>query len=275
MRATSEMAIELSHGAAIQSTTSSSAIKFLTSKWGALNAAGKLNIQLLTEGSYDVPSRSLYMVTVGDDFLYMHVGAKVREALGNDFTGRLLSSIGDQVSRDLHEAYAATVRFGAPIYVRFTSPLTNNVLLWERVILPLPAGPNGTMLVCYSEVMSHQSEVYEYVFMHSPIPMLTIYPIFAPDGALDDGWIVLINNVAREVFGVQDAVNNRRLRELKAFQRPDFWAEIAALHPQSDPPGTVSDLSPIGDKYCTLLVRLKHLVLLRFQPRILQSPSAV
>jgi hypothetical protein len=268
------MAIEVSYGAAIQSSTSSPAIKFLTSKWSTLNAAGKLSIQLLTEGSYDVPSRSAYMVTLGDDFLYMHVGAQVRESLGQDFTGRLLSTIGDQVSRDLHEAYAATVKFGAPIYVRFTS-LSDNVLLWERVILPLPAGPNSTILVCYSEVMSHQSEVYEYVFMNSPIPMLTIYPIFAPDGALDDGWIVLINDVAREVFGVQDAVNNRRLRELKAFQRPDFWAEIAALHPQSDPPGTVSDLSPIGDKYCTLLVRLKHLVLLRFQPRFLQVPSAV
>lgn len=269
------MAIELSYGAAIQTATSSPAIKFLTSKWSALNAAGKLNVQLLTEGSYDVPSRSLYMITIGDDFLYMHVGAKVRESLGNDFTGRLLSSIGDQVSRDLHDAYAATVRYRAPIYVRFTSPRTENVLLWERIILPLPAGPNGTILVCYSEVMSHQAEVYEYVFMNSPIPMLTIYPIFAPDGALDDGWIVLINQVAREVFGVQDAGANRRLRELKPFQRADFWADVGALYPQSDPPGTVSDLSPLGDKYCTLLVRMKHLALLRFQPMNLRTPSAV
>ena len=71
-----------------------------------------------------------------------------------------------------------------------------NVLLWERIILPVPVGPNGAILVCYSEVMSHQAEIYEYVFMHSPIPMLTIYPIFAPDGALDDGWIVLINQLA-------------------------------------------------------------------------------
>jgi hypothetical protein len=147
--------------------------------------------------------------------------------------------------------------------------------LWERIILPLPAGPNATILVCYSEVMSHQAEVCEYVFMHSPIPMLTIYPIFAPDGAIDDGWIVLINAVAREVFGVHGSVSNRRLRELTTFQRPDFWADIASLFPQSDPPGTISDLSPIGDKYCTLLVRLKHLALLRFQPRSLHTPSVV
>jgi hypothetical protein len=269
------MAIELSYGAAIQAATASPAIKFLTSKWGALNAAGKLNVQLLTDGSYDVPSKSLYLVTLGDDFLYMHVGARVRESLGNDLTGRLLSSAEDQVSRDLHDACAATVKYHAPIHVRFTSPRTGSVLLWECIILPLPAGPNSTILVCYSEVMSHQAEVCEYVFMHSPIPMLTIYPIFAPDGALDDGWIVLINQSAREVFGVQEASGNRRLRELKALQRPDFWAELATLYPLSDPPGTVSGLSPLGDNYCTLLVRMKHLALFRFQPANLGMPETV
>jgi hypothetical protein len=269
------MAIELSYGAAIQAATTSPAIKFLMSKWSALNAAGKLNVQLLTDGSYDVPSKSLYMVTIGDDFLYMHVGAKIRGSLGNDFTGRLLSSVDDQVSRDLHDACAATVRSHSPVHVRFTSPRTGNVLLWECIILPLPAGPNATILVCYSEVMSHQADVCEYVFMHSPIPMLTVYPIFAPDGALDDGWIVLINQSAREVFGVQEASGNRRLRELKVLQRSDFWAEIAALFPHSDPPGTVSNLSPLGDKYCTLLVRMKHLALLRFQPVSLSMPQTV
>lgn len=269
------MAIELCYGAAILTATTSPAIKFLISKWSALNAAGKLDIQLLTEGSYDVPSKSLYMIALNDDFLYMHVGAKVRESIGSDFTGRLLSSIGDQVSRDLQDAYAATVKYRAPIHLRFTSPQTESVLLWERIILPVPVGPNGTILVCYSEVMSHQAEVYEYVFRHSPVPMLTLYPIFGPDGALDDGWIVLINQLAREVFGVQDVSGNRRVRELKAFQRPDFWAEIAFLYPQSDPPGTVTAMSPLGDKYCTLLVRMKHLALMRFQPVSLRIPEAV
>ncbi|MFZ5692579.1 MAG: hypothetical protein ACOY5F_15120 [Pseudomonadota bacterium] len=266
--------MELSYGAAIQTVTSSPAIKFLLSKWTALNAAGKLDVQLLTEGAYDVPSKSIYMISIGDDFLYMHVGTKIRDLLGKDVTGKLLSSIDGKLSSDLHEAYAATVRYRAPIYARFTSR-SENVLLWERIILPLPVGESGTILVCYSEVMSHQAEVYEYVFRHSPVPMLTLYPIFAPDGALDDGWIVLINQLAREVFGVPDVSGNRRVRELKAFQRPDFWAEIASLYPQSDPPGTVSALSPLGDKYCTLLVRMKHLVLLRFQPVSLRMPEAV
>lgn len=269
------MAIELHYGPAIQTATSSPAIKLLVSKWTALNAAGKLSVQHLTEGSYDVPSKSIYMVTMGDDFLYMHVGAKVRETLGHDFTGRLLSSIGDQVSRDLHEVYAATVKCGAPMHVRFTSPMSENALLWERIILPLRAGPNGTILVCYSEVASHQREVYEYVFLNSPVPMVTTYPIFTPDGMIDDGWIVLINEVAREMFDMQEPVSNRRLRELKAFQRSDFWADLAAHYPRSDPPGAVIDGSPLGVRYRTLLVRLKYLVLLRFQPKTLNAPSLV
>lgn len=269
------MAIELSYGAAIQTATSSPAIKFLISKWSALNAAGKLTVQLLTDGSYDVPSKSIYMVTIGDDFLYMHVGARLRETMGHDFTGRLLSSIGDQVSRDLHEAYAATVKFRAPMHVRFTSPLSENALLWERIILPLSAGPNGTILVCYSEIMSHQAEVCEYVFMNSPVPMVTIYPIFTPDRLIDDGWIVLINQVAREVFNMHEPVSNRRLRELKAFQRADFWAEIESRFPQADPPGATIEMSPLGEKYGTSLVRLKHLALLRFQPKSLRMPSVI
>ncbi|MFN3351375.1 hypothetical protein [Pseudorhodoplanes sp.] len=269
------MALELSHGSAIQGATTSQAIRFLLSKWSALNAAGKLDVKLLTEGSYDIPAHSVYMVALGDDFLYMHFGEKLRQATGKDFTGRLLSSIGDQVAHDLHQVYSATLRFGAPVYVRFTSPLDDRVLLWERLVLPLPAGPSAAILVCYSEVMCHQAEVYEYVFRHSPVPMLTIYPIYTPDAALDDGWVVLINDTARDIFNVRGNVANLRLRELRPFQRADFWAAIAALYPQSDPPGTTSELSPLGDNYRTLLVRMKHLALLRFQPKSLQNPSVV
>ena len=269
------MAIELHYGAAIQTASSSQVIKFLNSKWSTLHAAGKLNVQLLTEGSYDIPSRSIYMITMGDDFLYMHVGAKLREIIKQDFTGRLLSSlVDDPVARDLHEAYAAAVQYAAPMYARFTSPLTENVLLWERMILPVPAGKTGTILVCYSEIISHQLEVYEYVFRNSPVPMMVVYPIFTPEHVIDDGWIVLINDMARNVFGVHEPVGNRRLRELKAFQRPELWSELAGRYPTADPEALLN-IPVVDDQRDSILVRLNHLSILRFPPRSLRTPTLV
>ena len=268
------MAIELHYGATIQTVTASSAIKFLNSKWSTLHAAGKLGVQLLTEGNYEIPAKSIYMITMGDDFLFMHVGSRIRDTIGQDFTGQLLSSIGDQVSQDLRDAYTATVKYEAPMYARFTSPVTENVLLWERMILPVPAGPTGTILVCYSEIMSHQLEVYEYVFRNSPVPMMVVYPIFTPHKLIDDGWIVLINDVARNVFDVHDNVGNRRLRELKAFQRADLWSELAERYATANPEAALKT-SVLGDANDSVLVRLNHLALLRFPPKSLQTPVVV
>ena len=268
------MAMEVHYGAAIQAVTSSPAIKFLISKWNTLHASGRMTVQLLTEGNYDIPAKSVYMVTLGDDFLFMHVGQKILDTVKQDFTGRLLSSLDDDIARDLHDAYGAAVKFGAPMYLRFTSPLTEDVLLWERVILPVPAGPNGTILVCYSEVMSHQLEVYEYVFRNSPVPMMVVYPIFTPQKVIDDGWIVLVNETGRVVFDLHERVGNRRLRELKSFQCPELWEELAQAFSDSDPESTIQ--APVlGEGYRTLLVRLKHLALLRFQPKSLATPTLV
>ncbi len=268
------MAMEVHYGAAIQAVTASPAIKFLISKWNTLHASGRMTVQLLTEGNYDIPAKSVYMITLADDFLFMHVGTKIRETVQQDFTGRLLSSLDDDVARDLHDAYGATVKYGAPMYLRFTSPMTEDVLLWERVILPVPVGPGGTILVCYSEVMSHQLEVYEYVFRNSPVPMMVVYPIFTPQKVIDDGWIVLLNETGRMVFGIHDRVGNRRMREFKAFQCPELWAELAQSFSRREPESRI--WAPVlGEDYTTLLVRLKHLALLRFQPRALHAPTMI
>jgi hypothetical protein len=152
--------------------------------------------------------------------------------------------------------------------------MADDVLLWERVILPVPAGPDSTILVCYSEVMSHQLEVYEYVFRNSPVPMMVIYPIFTPQKVIDDGWIVLVNETGRVMFDLREPVGNRRLRELKAFQSPELWEELA--HSFSAPNPESSLQAPVlGERYLTLLVRLKHLALFRFPPRMLQQPTLV
>jgi len=268
------MAMEVHYGAAIAAATSSPAIKFLISKWNTLHASGRMTVQLLTEGNYDIPAKSVYMITLADDFLFMHVGAKIRDTVQQDFTGQLLSSIDDQVARDLEDAYGATVKYGAPMYLRFTSPMTEDVLLWERVILPVPAGPGSTILVCYSEVMSHQIEVYEYVFRNSPVPMMVVYPIFTPQKVIDDGWIVLLNETGRMVFDIHDRVGNRRLRELEAFQRAELWGELAQSFSRPEPESRIQ--APVlGADYTTLLVRLKHLALLRFQPKTLHAPTLV
>jgi hypothetical protein len=53
-----------------------------------------------------------------------------------------------------------------------------------------------------------------------------------------------------------------------------LWEELAQAFSDSDPESTIQ--APVlGEGYRTLLVRLKHIALLRFQPKSLATPTLV
>jgi hypothetical protein len=187
------------------------------------------------------------------------MGSNVRAAIGADRTGRLLSTVGTAITRDLCGAYRQAVEQGKPIFLRFTSPAAQNALVWERVVLPIPVEPLGAILVCYSEVLSHHQDVFEYLFMNARHPSLVTYPIFNPAQELDDGWVLLMNNSARAAFAYDRPIGNLRLRELPLFQFGELWAQLRARYASANPHVTVS-----LDRVELDLIKVKRLLAYRF-----------
>jgi hypothetical protein len=110
--------------------------------------------------------------------------------------------------------------------MRFTSSIAQNALVWQRLVLPIPVPRLGTILVCYSEVLSHHHTVFEFLFKTARHPGLVTYPIFNNARELDDGWVLLMNDAARAAFSYDRPIGNLRLRELPLFQFGRVWAKL-------------------------------------------------
>ena len=234
------MAVEIFHYDSIPQDALAPAMKFLLTKWNTLSVMNKLTLQALTENTtFNIADNSSYMIPAGDDFFFMHVGKNVSAAIGQDFTGLLLSHVNDTIAQDLLDAYQQAAAQQKPVFLRFTSDIAQNALVWERLILPAPIERIGPILVCYSEVLSHHQEVFEYLFQNARNPWIVTYPIFS-DGILDDGWVLLMNAAARTAFPYQGRIKNLRLRDLSLFQFGELWGRLRDGYAQANPRTTVS-----------------------------------
>jgi hypothetical protein len=254
------MAVEIFDYDSIPPDALGPGMQFLLTKWNTLSGMNRLTLQALTENtSFNVVDNSAYMLTAEDDFFYMHMGANVRSAIGRDRTGQMLSAIPNAITGDLLVAYRQAVAPEKPIFLRFTSPHAQNALVWERLVLPIPVARLGTILVCYSEVMSHHHDVFEYLFRNARHPSIITYPIFDSAQELDDGWVLLMNDAARAAFSYRQPIGNLRLRELPLFQFGQLWAQLRARYACANPHATVS-----LDRVELDLIKVKRLLALRF-----------
>jgi hypothetical protein len=264
------MAVEIFHYDHIPQDKLVPAMKFLLTKWNTLSVMNRLALQAVTEDAiYNIPDNSAYMVTAGDDFYFMHVGANVRAAIGDNHTGKLLSTVPTAIAHDLRDAYQQAVAQRKPLFMRFTSPVAQNALVWERLVLPLPVDRLGTVLVCYSEVLTHHQGVFEYLFKSARYPWVITYPIFNPDQQLDDGWVLLMNDAAHVVFRRQRPVGNLRLRELALFQVGELWGKLREHYVAANPRSRLW-----YDRLELELVRLNNLVAYRFDTSVASAATA-
>ena len=209
-------------------------MRFLLTKWTTLAGMSKLALQTITDSTnFNIADNSAYMVSAGDDFFFMHMGKAVQAAIGENLTGRLLSEVNDTVARDLLEAYREAAARQQPVFMRFTSSIAQNALVWQRLVLPIPVPRLGTILVCHTEVLSHHHTVFELLFKTARHPGLVTYPIFNNARELDDGWVLLMNDAARAAFSTtghrqpaparaaavpeQDATGTRRWQEQSSY----------------------------------------------------------
>jgi hypothetical protein len=251
------MAIEVFQGGSIPRELSSGAMEFLWAKWKTLNSTNNLSLQrLIEESSRPLHINSTYMLSVGDDFVYLYAGDAVQAAAGFNPTGRLLSTSSSPVARDLLAVYRQTARALVPCFVRFSSA-RNGRQIWQGLVLPIKLAPGTVLIVCYTELIGHQSEVYEHLFQTSRDAMLIASPIANEMGEVIDGWVVMINDAARDVLTFRDSIGNLRLRHLQRLQGLELRFK---LHPPVAP-GTV--LRTSGGEFEAEIIRFAHVFALR------------
>jgi PAS domain-containing protein len=252
------MAIEVFQGGSIPRELTSGAMEFLWAKWRALNATGGLSLQRLTEeSSYQLAANSTYMITVGDDFVFMYIGEAIQAEAGTNRTGQLISRSDNPIARDLLAVYRQSAKTLMPSFVRF-SGARNGRRIWQGLVLPIKLAPGTVLLVCYSELISHQSEVCEHLFQTSRDAMLIASPIANEAGDVLDGWVVMMNDAAREFLGFQDSIGNLRLKHLPLVKDLEFRFK---LHPPVAP-GSVTTVTN-GDGYAAEIIRFAHVFAMR------------
>ncbi|MBY0382718.1 MAG: hypothetical protein K2W78_12460 [Xanthobacteraceae bacterium] len=256
------MALEIFTGPLIPRELTTAAMEFLWAKWKTLYATGDLTLQrLVEESSYPLRTNCVYLLTTGDDFVYAYVGDAIQKATGHNRAGTLLSQSNNPLSSEYAAVYRKVADQMTPACLRYTSPRSQNGKLWLRLALPVRIAPNTMMIVVYSEFVSHHMEVYDHLFRTAPDAMVIASPIVNDVGHTQDGWVVMMNDRAREVLGFTSSIGNLRLSQIKQFANIDFWGRLYA------PRSTGAACPTCTADFDIELMRFPHVFGLRLRPK--------
>jgi hypothetical protein len=260
------MALEVFNGTSIPRELATEAMEFLWAKWKTLHATNDLTLQRLTEEcSYNLRVNSVYLMSVGDDFVYLYVGQATQAATsGRLLAGTLLSQSDNPLAHEFAKVYRETARKLTPTFLRFTGARAQNGQLWQRLVLPIRIADGAVILVIYSELINHQTEVYDQLFRTAPDAMMIACPITNDVGHATDGWVVMMNDRAREVLNFTGSIGNLRLNKLPQFAGVDLWARLYA--PKS------AAVTAIDIKDFNLeIMRFPHVFGLKIRPKLVEE----
>lgn len=264
------MALEVFNGTSIPRELATEAMEFLWAKWKTLNSTNDLTLQRLTEEcSYPLRPYSTYLMSVGDDFVYMYVGQAIQAATsGKTLAGTLLSQSDNPLAGDFAEVYRETAKKMTPTFLRFTGARSQNGKLWQRLVLPIRVADGAVILMIYSELISHQTEVYEHLFRTAPDAMIVACPIANDVGHTTDGWVVMMNDSARMMLNFKGGIGNLRLTQLPQFAGIDLWGRLYA-------PKTAAAATPIvTPDFDIELMRFPRAFGLRIKPKTVRADGA-
>jgi PAS domain-containing protein len=256
------MAIEVFTGTSIPRELATAALEFLWAKWKTLNDTNSLTLQRLTEEcSYELRANSTHMMSVGDDFVYVYVGKNIQAAANDNLAGTLLSHSDNPVRREFIEVYRQVAKRMSPAFIRFTGTRSQSGKIWQRLVLPIKITEGTVMLVIYSELISHQLEVYEHLFRTAPDAMVIASPITNDVGHAIDGWVVMMNDRARQLLNFDSSIGNLRLTELPQFAGVDIWGRLYA-------PKSAAAATPVAiADFDIEIMRFPHVFGLRISPK--------
>lgn len=257
------MALEVFSGSSIPRELTTAAMEFLWAKWKTLHATGDLTSQrLIEETTYPLRDNCVFMMNVGDDFVYTYVGRAIQRATGRNQSGTLLSASDNPLNRDYAAVYRQVIGRMQPACMRYTSPRKQTGQIWQRLVLPIRITEDSSMIVVYSELISHHMEVYDHLFRTAPDAMVIACPINNDVGHTTDGWVLMMNDAARDLLDFEGTIGNLRLSELPQFAGIDFWGRLY----DSPKERNTMPLTAVGLEI--ELMRFPHVFGLKLHPRI-------
>lgn len=260
------MAIEVFQGSTIPRDIATAGMEFMFAKWRTLSGTGALTLQrLLDEAANDIRDRCHLLTPAGDDFAYVYIGSAMLEAIQPGPAGTVLSR-NTPLAREFAEVYRRVLRDKTPVFTRFTGRRSAPGTIWHQLIMPVQTSPNSTVIACYSELISHQIEVYEHLFRTASDAIAVASPITNDAGHVIDGWVLMMNDRAREVLRYTEPLMNLRLSALHQFDGIDLWGRIYAPRP-----ATKSLIVTAGDLEIEIL-RFPHVFGLRMKAKNAASP---
>ncbi|MES2750113.1 MAG: hypothetical protein V4661_01960 [Pseudomonadota bacterium] len=256
------MAIEVFNGTSIPRELTTAAMEFLWVKWKTLSDTNDLTLQRLTEEcTYPLRSNSIHLLSAGDDFVYMYVGEAVQAAAGENLTGTLLSQQTNLLKREFADVYRQVAKRLTPAFVRFTATWSQSGQLWQRLVLPIRVADGTVILLVYSELINHQTEIYDHLFRTAPDAMVVACPITNDAGHTIDGWILMMNDRARKFLNFDGSIGNLRLTQLPQFAGIDLWGRIYA-------PKSAALVTPVRTADFDIeIMRFPHVFGLRIRPK--------
>jgi PAS domain-containing protein len=264
------MSLEIFSTTSIPRELTTAAMEFLWAKWKTLHATGDLTLQRLTEeSSHRLRDNCVFLLTAGDDFVYTYVGETIQKATGHNRAGTLLSDSNNPLSREYAAVYRKVADQMMPVCLRYTSPRSQNGKLWLRLALPVRVAPDAVIIVVYSELVSHHMEVYDHLFRTAPEAMVVASPIINDVGHTKDGWVVMMNDRAREILKFTTSIGNLRLSQIPQFANIDFWGRLYA-------PKATTIATPLATPDFDIeLMRFPHVFGLKLRPRALKTTETV
>ena len=256
------MAIEVFHGTSIPRELATAGLEYIWIKWQTLQSTDSLTLhRLIDESDHRLRERCIYLLPEGTDFSYVYVGRAMQDMVQRAPTDTLLSRDDTPMTRDFAEVYRRVLRDMTPAFTRFTSTRSPPGMLWHQAILPVRISQNSVILVCYAELVSHQVEIYEHLFRTASDALTVACPITNDAGHVTDGWVLMMNDRARQMLNYQGTLANLRLSALPQFEGIDLWGRIYA------PRATVTTTFVAARQFDIEILRFPHVFGLRLTPK--------
>jgi hypothetical protein len=204
-------------------------MEYLWAKWKVLAATGEMTLQRLTENPrYPLDARLSVFVSFGDDFIHLRAGDVAPTESHEPASGKRLSQSADPLASELVEVYRRAAQTLRPVFVRFTSPNAQVGTIWQRLIMPVAVPDGPVLLAVYSEPVDYSLEVFEHLFRTALDAMIVVSPIANDIGHTVDGWVLMMNDRARDCLGFTGTIGNLRLSDLPQFSDIAIWGRLYA-----------------------------------------------
>lgn len=139
------------------------------------------------------------------EFRYRHFGRGIANRAGFDMTGKSTADFKGHLGRWFRDKYREVIDTGQPIYTIHNAQLTNSVVSWERLILPVTGPEGASWIVCYNEPLNSKSDLFDGLMAASQDGIILFRPRFDDTNVLVDLEFLAVNPKAVDILAKPEA----------------------------------------------------------------------